>query len=88
MILATSREPLGVAGEVVRGVRSLRVPGSGASVSEAADASAVLLFVARASAAVEGFVLDEDNVDSVVEICGHLDGIPLAIELAAARVRA
>jgi predicted ATPase len=87
VILATSREPLGVAGEVVRGVRSLRVPGSGASVSEAADASAVLLFVARASAAVEGFVLDEDNVESVVEICGHLDGIPLAIELAAARVR-
>jgi predicted ATPase len=87
VILATSREPLGVGGEVVRGVRSLRVPLSGASVSEAADASAVRLFVARASSAVEGFVLDEDNVEAVVEICGHLDGIPLALELAAARVR-
>jgi predicted ATPase/class 3 adenylate cyclase len=87
VILATSREPLGLPGEVVRGVRSLKVPVSGASVSEAGDASAVRLFVARASAAVEGFVLDEDNVESVVEICGHLDGIPLAIELAAARVR-
>jgi predicted ATPase len=87
VILATSREPLGVAGEVVRGVRSLIVPLSGASLSEAAEASAVRLFVARASAAVEGFVLDEDNVESVVEICRHLDGIPLALELAAARVR-
>jgi predicted ATPase/class 3 adenylate cyclase len=87
VILATSREPLGVAGEVVRGVRSLTVPSSGVSLSEAADASAVRLFAARASAAVEGFVLDEDNVEAVVEICGHLDGIPLAIELAAARVR-
>jgi predicted ATPase/class 3 adenylate cyclase len=87
VILATSREPLGVAGEVARGVRSLTVPFSAASVSEAAEASAVRLFVARASAAVEGFALNEDNVEAVVEICGHLDGIPLAIELAAARVR-
>jgi hypothetical protein len=47
----------------------------------------VRLFVARAAAAVEGFVLDENNVEPVVEICSHLDGIPLAIELAAARVR-
>jgi predicted ATPase/class 3 adenylate cyclase len=87
VILATSREPLDVAGEVVRGVRSLTVPAPTASVSEAAGASAVSLFVARATSASERFVLDEDNVESVVEICGHLDGIPLAIELAAARVR-
>jgi predicted ATPase len=86
-ILATSREPLGVAGEVVRGVRSLTVPLPAASVSEAADAAAVRLFVARASSAVGGFVLDEHNVESVVAICRQLDGIPLAIELAAARVR-
>jgi predicted ATPase len=87
VILATSREPLDVAGEVVRGVRSLTVPAPTASVSEAAGASAVSLFVVRATSASERFVLDEDNVESVVEICGHLDGIPLAIELAAARVR-
>jgi predicted ATPase/class 3 adenylate cyclase len=87
VILATSREPLGVAGEVMRGVRSLTVPPSGGSVSEATDASAVRLFVARAPSAAEGFVLDEDNIESVVEICRHLDGIPLALELAAARVR-
>jgi predicted ATPase len=87
VILATSREPLGVAGEVVRGVRSLTVPPSAASVAEAAGASAVRLFVARATSASEDFVLDDQNVDSVIEICGHLDGIPLAIELAAARVR-
>jgi predicted ATPase len=87
VILATSREPLGVAGEVVRGVRSLTVPPSAASVAEAAGASAVRLFVARATSGSEDFVFDDQNVDSVIEVCGHLDGIPLAIELAAARVR-
>jgi predicted ATPase/class 3 adenylate cyclase len=86
-IVATSREPLGVAGEVVRGVRSLTVPAPTASVVEAAGASAVSLFVARACSASESFVLGDDNVDSVIEICRRLDGIPLAIELAAARVR-
>jgi predicted ATPase len=47
----------------------------------------VRLFVARATSASEDFVLDDHNVDSVIAICDHLDGIPLAIELAAARVR-
>ena len=57
-------------------------------VAEAVEASAVRLFVARATAASDRFVLDESNVAAVVEICRQLDGIPLAIELAAARVRA
>jgi len=86
-IIATSREPLGARGEVVRGVRSLTVPGPDTSAAAAAAASAVSLFVARASAASERFGLDESNVEAVVEICRQLDGIPLAIELAAARVR-
>ncbi len=75
-VLATSREPLGVAGEVVRGVASLPV-----------DGEAVQLFTERASAASDRFVLDDTNRASVVAVCARLDGIPLAIELAAARVR-
>jgi len=87
VIVATSREPLGVNGEVVRGVRSLTVPDPEVSSAEALVASAVSLFVARATSASERFTLDDSNVDAVVEICAQLDGIPLAIELAAARVR-
>ena len=89
VIVATSREPLGVDGEVVRGVASLSTPDEDeVDVTEALGASAVRLFVARASAATEQFSLDEANVAAVVAICRQLDGIPLAIELAAARVRA
>ncbi|CAM3948967.1 BTAD domain-containing putative transcriptional regulator [Kibdelosporangium persicum] len=88
-ILATSQEPLGVAGEVVWNVPPLDVP-SAASV-EASDVrafSAVQLFVARASAADPRFVLNADNAADVAAICRRLDGIPLALELAATRVRA
>jgi predicted ATPase len=87
-VLATSREPLGVDGEIVRRVQSLAVPPSGASVAEAGAAPAVRLFVERAAAARQGFALDATNVGPVGKICRHLDGIPLAIELAAARVGA
>src|SRR5262249_12814248 len=73
---AGSREPVGRAGEIVR-----RVP----SLDPATDA--VQLFVERA-ATDDGFVLDESNRDVVSAICARLDGIPLAIELAAARARA
>ena len=76
-MLATSREPLGLPGEVVR-----RVP----SLDPATDA--VLLFIERAAAAADGFVLDDANRAVVAAICARLDGIPLAIELAAARTRA
>jgi len=88
VVLATSREPLGVNGEVVRGVASLTVPDGEVSATEASTASAVALFVARARSSSTTFDLDDGNAGAVVEICRRLDGIPLAIELAAARVRA
>ena len=76
-VLATSREPLGLPGEIVR-----RVP----SLDPATDA--VRLFAERAATAADGFVVDESNRSVIAAICARLDGIPLAIELAAARVRA
>ena len=82
-ILATSREGLGVAGEQVFPLRPLGI-GSGASDGPVADAE--LLFVDRARSARGSFTLDERNRAAVSEICRRLDGIPLAIELAAARV--
>ncbi|HVM65987.1 MAG TPA: adenylate/guanylate cyclase domain-containing protein, partial [Acidimicrobiales bacterium] len=87
-VLATSREPLGLDGEHVRRVQSLGLPAGEVALAEAAEAAAVRLFVDRAAAVGEGFALTEANRGAVVEICRHLDGIPLAIELAAARVRA
>ena len=76
-LLATSREPIGVAGEV-----SWRVP----SLSLADEA--VELFTDRARRARSDFEISDDNAATVAEICQRLDGVPLAIELAAARVRA
>src|SRR4051794_38523269 len=89
-ILATSREPLGVPGERLYPVRSLSVPQGTRRPTAAAlaDSEAVGLFVERAQAADPQFVLNDANAGAVVEICRRLDGIPLAIELAAARVRA
>jgi len=87
-VLATSREPLSVAGEVVWSVPPLDVPGRDADVREVARCDAVRLFTARASAAARGFVLDERNAAAVAVLCRRLDGIPLALELAATRVRA
>ncbi|SEG97622.1 Predicted ATPase [Saccharopolyspora kobensis] len=84
-VLATSREPLAVAGERLLPVGPLELPESTAAARESA---AVRLFADRASAARPGFALDEDNIGDVVEICRRLDGMPLAIELAAARLRA
>jgi predicted ATPase len=86
-VLVTSREPLGLDGEQVRRVRSLDVPDPTASGDQIHDSAAVRLFAERASAAADGFSIDAGNATSVAEICRHLDGIPLAIELAAARVR-
>jgi predicted ATPase/DNA-binding SARP family transcriptional activator len=88
-VLATSREPLGVEGEVTWRVPSLGLPPQGADPrpAEAAAADAVRLFVERAAQARPGFALTGGNVGAVVEICRQLDGIPLAIELAAARAR-
>lgn len=84
-LLATSREPLGLDGEVVRRVGSLSTAEPDASVTEALAAPAVRLFVDRATAVTDRFTLDAATVGAVIEICRRLDGIPLAIELAAAR---
>ena len=82
-LLATSREPLRVAGETVWQVPPLAVGSADGSASEA-----VRLFAERAAATAPGFALTPANTDDVAAICRSLDGIPLAIELAAARVRA
>ncbi|WP_063043378.1 protein kinase domain-containing protein [Nocardia pseudovaccinii] len=88
-ILVTSREALSVGGEAVLQVRPLTVPDPDhePSARAAPRYDAVILFVERAAAAVPNFALTEDNVSAVAEICRHLDGLPLAIELAAARLR-
>ena len=85
-ILATSREGLGVGGEHVLPLRSLPVPDRTGALTTTAASDAVLLFVDRAEAARSTFVLDASNASAVADICRRLDGIPLAIELAAARV--
>jgi predicted ATPase/class 3 adenylate cyclase len=82
-ILTTTREALDVDGEQSSPVPSLSVP---EDESDADRSEAVRLFVARAQAAHPNFEIDTDNVASVTEICRRLDGIPLAIELAASRV--
>jgi predicted ATPase len=89
-ILATSREALGIAGEVSWRVPSLGLPPSDLSGSPAtrADGEAIRLFVERASAVQPSFALTEENAHLVAQICQRLDGIPLAIELAATRVQA
>jgi predicted ATPase/class 3 adenylate cyclase len=84
-VLATSREPLGVAGERLLGVPSLRVA-SEPSLEAIAACEAVQLFMERAEATRPGLELDATNADQIVEICRRLDAIPLAIELAAARL--
>lgn len=96
-ILATSREPLGVAGEVAWGVPPLSLPepqpwqdlaSSNVALAVYEQAEAVRLFVARAMAVSPSFTLSIENGAWVAEICRRLDGMPLAIELAAARMRA
>jgi predicted ATPase/class 3 adenylate cyclase len=81
-ILATSREGLGISGERIWPLRSLAVA---SDLAEARDSDAVVLFAERAQAVTPAFVLDEARTPGVVEVCRRLDGIPLAIELAAAR---
>lgn len=83
-VLATSREPLGVPGECVHPVEPMAVP---AGEAEMGESEAVSLFVDRARLARPDFTLRADDRPALVEICRDLDGIALAIELAAARTR-
>ncbi|KNH46526.1 transcriptional regulator [Pseudomonas sp. JV414] len=89
-ILATSREPLQAAGETLMRLPALAVPPASAiySVAEAMDYSAVQLLVSRARARQQGFTLRQQDLKAVREICRRLDGLPLAIELAAAQIDA
>ena len=99
-MIATSREPLRVRGEVIWRVPPLSLPRqharraaeaiepAGRADAEAAGSEAVRLFADRAAAVRPGFTLDGSNIAAVADVCRTLDGVPLAIELAAARVRA
>jgi predicted ATPase/class 3 adenylate cyclase len=90
-VLASSRQGLGIAGEATYRMPSLTLPAAEASAQlnllDAARYAAVSLFVERASAADHTFELTAENAPTIAEICRRLDGIPLAIELAAARVK-
>ena len=87
-ILATSREWLGIAGEAVMPVPPLSVPDLDPTGQDVLEYDSVALFAARAGSVLPDFALDERNRSDVSEICRRLDGLPLAIELAAARLRA
>ncbi|HTA40764.1 MAG TPA: diguanylate cyclase, partial [Candidatus Acidoferrales bacterium] len=89
-VLATSREPLGIAGEAVYRLPLLSLPPPHAvpSADEAMAYDAVALFVERATEANRTFALSEGNAEAVVQICRDVDGIALAIELAASRIGA
>jgi predicted ATPase/DNA-binding SARP family transcriptional activator len=88
-ILATSREALGVAGEFVVRVPSLSLPPAGPASRETLQGSeAVRLFVSRAATALSGFELTDANAAAVAQVCRRLDGVALALELAAARIKA
>lgn len=91
-VLATSRQPLDVSGEFVLPLPPLGVPSDFADgpggAQELASNEALRLFADRASAAVPGFAVTDDNRADLVQLCRRLDGIPLAIELAVSRLRA
>lgn len=88
-LLVTSRQMLRARGEVAFSVPPMNLPDERVALDpeEAMRYDAVRLFVDRANDVSPGFALDDDNVDAVVEICRRLDGLPLPIELAAARIR-
>ena len=86
-ILASSREALGVDGENSYHVPSLSLPDSQSGLAAIEGAESVKLFMDRASAVLPEFELNQSNASSIAQICRRLDGIPLAIELAASRVK-
>lgn len=89
-LLATSREPLAIPGEHVHRLATLEAPAEREHLDAAAALAypAVLLLAQRVSASVQDFVLDDEDAGSAARICRELDGIPLALEMAAARVAA
>ena len=87
-ILATSREGLNIEGEQILVVPSLAVPDEASDLAVLDECEAVRLFVDRARAVKADFVVDDANAAGVAQVCRRLDGVPLAIELAAARVNA
>ena len=87
-LVATSREPLGVEGEYLYRVPSLSLPGDHVrTLADLEGSGAVELFLARATTQAPGFVVEDDDAPVLGSLCRHLDGIPLAIELATARLR-
>ena len=87
-ILATSREPLRIAGETTYALPALALPGDAPTPATMMQSDAVRLFIERAQAVQPAFAVTAANASAVAAICRRLDGIPLALELAAARVRA
>jgi predicted ATPase/DNA-binding SARP family transcriptional activator len=86
-LLVTSREPLGITGELISPVPRLDVSPPGTSAVDSLAYPAIRLFADRAAAGSEDFAVDDSTIGDVQRICAALDGLPLAIELAAARVR-
>jgi predicted ATPase/class 3 adenylate cyclase len=86
-VLATSREALRIAGEAVYPVPPLSMPAEGGEPGPLSQYESVRLFIERARTASADFAVDEANAPAIAEICRRLDGMPLAIELAAARTR-
>jgi predicted ATPase len=86
-IIVSSREALGIPGEVVFRVPSLNLPDQTSSDGSLMECEATRLFIERAIKAEPRFQLSEHNTASIIQICHRLDGIPLALELAAARVK-
>jgi predicted ATPase/DNA-binding SARP family transcriptional activator len=84
-VLATSREPLGVPGEHVYALRPLRLAADHADWSQIVACESVQLFASRAASAAPGFAVTQANARLVLDVCRRLDGLPLALELAAAR---
>jgi predicted ATPase/DNA-binding CsgD family transcriptional regulator len=85
-VLATTRQPLGIGGEVTWRVPPMALAPENASIQELSACDAVQLFVQRAAARSSNFILSDENAIAVARICRRLDGIPLAIELAAGRI--
>lgn len=86
-LLVTSREPLRIRGEFEYPLNPLAVPPRGSPLARLGEAAAVQLFVERARAVIPGFELSDDNAAAIAELVRHLDGLPLAIELAVPKLR-